>query len=370
MGKGDWGKRVVAMIPGLILILMTFVILRLYVEAWLGQVFLFGQKGWLVKVLHLNYVLLAILIGMFYRNVLFRGKIPAWASEGLNLSRLLLKTGIILLGSLYTYKSLMSLGALALSLIAFFVFFSISIVILLGHLMRLERPMIGVMSAACGICGVSAAIATAPAVKARATEVAYAIGTILGFGILTMLISPTIGTVLGMSDLQFGAWMGTGILNSGQVLAAALAFNPTVAPGSAVAVAEVWNVIRVVMIPIVVFVLAIWFSAGSDRGQRPGLWILVKEKFPLFVLGFLAMVLLTTLNAFGPTGAPGEPPAADTIKVIRNTMVWFFGIGLVGLGAFVDVREILKAGGRPFQIGVLTGLAKWVLAGLAVLLWV
>jgi uncharacterized membrane protein YadS len=175
---------------------------------------------------------------------------------------LFIKTGIILLGSLYTVQAIVKLGALAIFLIGGFVVLSIVMVLWLGKLFGMERSMTGVMANACSICGVSAAVATAPAVEAKATHVAYAIATILGFGILTMFISPFIGHALGLNDLQYGAWVGTGILNSGQVLAACLAFNPNVAPGTAVSVGEIWNIMRVISIPIAVFAVTDWYRAG------------------------------------------------------------------------------------------------------------
>ncbi len=41
-----------------------------------------------------------------------------------------------------------------------------------------------------------------------------------------MFLFPTVGHLLGMGPVQFGAWAGTGILNSAQVAGAALAFDP------------------------------------------------------------------------------------------------------------------------------------------------
>lgn len=159
---------------------------------------------------------------------------------------------------------------MAIFLIGGFVILTIIMVLWLGKVFGLDRSMTGVMANASSICGVSAAVATSPAVEARASHVAYAIATILGFGILTMFISPFIGHALGLTDLQYGAWIGTGILNSGQVLAAALAFNPNVAPGTAVSVAEIWNIMRVISIPFAVFTVTVWYWAGKEEGDAAG----------------------------------------------------------------------------------------------------
>lgn len=371
----DFFRKLPRAIPGLALIVITMVVIRNWIEPWMTDAVVLGQKGWLIKVTHLNYILLGIIMGMLYRNVIFGGKIPELFSDGFKLSRLMIKTGIILLGSLYTVQAIVQLGAMAIFLIGGFVILSIVMVLWLGKLFGIDRSMTGVLANALSICGVSAAVATSPAVEAKAAHVAYAIATILGFGILTMFISPFIGHALQLTDLQYGAWVGTGILNSGQVLAAALAFNPNVAPGTAVSVAEIWNIMRVISIPFAVFAVTVWYWSGrsGDAGagaeaQRKGLTTLLVEKFPVFVIGFLGMVVLTSLGAFGDVGLKGGPPASETIKMLRLWMTWIFGFGLVGLGGYIDFKELAQAGGAPLKLGLIVGITKYVLALLVVLL--
>lgn len=367
----DFLKKLPRALPGLLLIVVTLVVIRQFVEPWMKDLVVFGRKGWLISVLSLNYILLGIIAGVIYRNVIFGGKIPEIFADGFRLSRLMIKTGIILLGSLYSVKAIVALGSLAIFLISGFIILSILMVMWLGKLFGLDRSMIGVMANACGICGVSASVATAPGVQAKGSDVAYAIATILGFGVVTMFISPFIGRMFNLTDLQYGAWIGTGILNSGQVLAAALAFNPKVAPGTAVSIAEIWNIMRVVAIPFAVFAVTIWYWAGKDNaapGEQKSLGRLLVEKFPVFVLGFGVMVILTSLDAFGPAGFKGGPKASMTVVMLRDWMQWIFGFGLVGLGAYIDFRELARAGGAPFKVGVIVGLTKYILALIAVLL--
>ncbi|MHB9102354.1 MAG: YeiH family protein [Sulfuricella sp.] len=373
--NGDVGffRKLPSALPGLALIIITMVVIRLWIEPWMAHTKIFGMQKPLTDAFHLNYILLGILTGLLYRNVIFGGKIPDLLANGFKLSRLLIKTGIILLGSLYTFSAIIQLGAMAIFLIGGFVIMTIVLVLWLGTAFGLDRSMIAVMANALSICGVSAAVATSPAVEAKASHVAYAIATILGFGIVTMFISPFIGHALGLTDLQYGAWIGTGILNSGQVLAAALAFNPNVAPGTAVSVAEIWNIMRVISIPFAVFAVTVWYWAGKEEsaeggegGKKKGLGTLLVEKFPVFVIGFMGMVFLTSMGAFGDVGIKGGPPASDTIKMLRLWMQWIFGFGLVGLGAYIDIKELRQAGGAPLKLGLIVGVTKYVLALLVV----
>jgi len=364
-------RQLPSAIPGLALIVITMVVIRNWIEPWMGSAEVFGTKGWLIKVTHLNYILLGIICGMLYRNVIFGGKMPEVFSNGFKLSRLMIKTGIIMLGSLYTFSAIVQLGAMAIFLIGGFVVLTIIMVLWLGKVFKLDRSMTGVLANALSICGVSAAVATSPAVEAKASHVAYAIATILGFGILTMFISPFIGHALQLTDMQYGAWIGTGILNSGQVLASALAFNPNVAPGTAVSVAEIWNIMRVISIPFAVFAVTVWYwagKAGSEGSKQKSLGTLLVEKFPVFVIGFMVMLFLTSMGAFGDVGIKGGPPASDTIKMLRLWMTWIFGFGLVGLGGYIDFKELRQAGGAPLKLGLIVGTTKYVLALIVVLI--
>ena len=359
-------------LPGLALIIVTLVVIRLWVEPWMAVTKVFGMQKPLTDAFHLNYILLGILCGLLYRNVLFGGTMPEIFSNGFKLSRLMIKTGIIMLGSLYTFSAIVQLGAMAIFLIGGFVIMTIIMVLWLGKLFGLDRSMTAVLANALSICGVSAAVATAPAVEAKGSQVAYAIATILGFGILTMFISPFIGHALGLTDLQYGAWIGTGILNSGQVLASALAFNPNVAPGTAVSIAEIWNIMRVISIPFAVFAVTVWYWAGQDEadsaGKKKGLGTLLVEKFPVFVIGFMVMVFFTSMGSFGDVGIKGGPPASETIKTLRLVMQWVFGFGLVGLGGFIDIKELRQAGGAPLKLGLIVGATKYIMALVVVLL--
>lgn len=360
-------RKMLGILPGFLMLVGTLWVLRTYVEPWMASYELFHVKGWFAKVLSLNYILLAIIAGMFYRNVLFRGKIPAWAEDGFRTTRLFIKAGVIMLGSLYTLQSLMRLGLTAMLLILAFVFSTVALVLFLGRVMKADRSVTAVMAAACGVCGVSAAVATSPGVRAKPVDLALSVATILGFGIVTMFISPFIGKAIGLSDAQFGAWVGTGILNSGQVLATCLAFNPNITEGSAVYYGEIWNVIRVITIPFVVFLLSVWYWRGESREAgcegNISLCQIFVAKFPVFVLGFFGMTLLSSLGWLGASGS-------ETLRITRELMQWIFGIGLVGLGAYIDVREIRAAGGTPLRIGLIAGTVKYLLALLVILLLV
>jgi uncharacterized membrane protein YadS len=255
-----------------------------------------GAK-YLHQVLGLNYVVLGILAGIIIVNVF---RIPSWAENGVRLSRLGLKTGVILLGTLYSLAELQSLGKLSVIMVGFFVLGSVGLVLMLGRMRNIPNSMGGVLSAGMGVCGVSATVAAAPVVQAKAVEIAYTIGTILIWGVGCMFLFPVVGHMLDLGHIQFGAWAGTGILNSAQVAGAALAYQPDGI--ETLKVAEIFNITRVLFLPLIVLWLALWYvkHEGETDGQKVQVGRIIVEKFPVFVLGFILMFALSSTGVFAP----------------------------------------------------------------------
>jgi len=276
---------------------------------------IFGGK-FIHDVFGLNYIVLGILAGILIVNVT---GIPSWAQNGVRLSRLGLKTGVILLGTLYFLQEILHLGSASFTLIGIFVLGSVGLVLVMARMMDVSNSMGGVLSAGVGVCGVSAAVAAAPVVQAKSAEIAYTIGTILLWGVGCMFLFPTVGKLLGMGHAEFGAWAGTGILNSAQVAGAALAFQPDGI--ETLKVAEIFNITRILFLPLIVVWLAVWYvkretvlsgrsatSAGAMavEPQQVDVTKVILDKFPLFVLGFIFMFLLNLTGVFLPKGVTSD----------------------------------------------------------------
>lgn len=285
-------------VAGAIFILLLVFVVKYYAEPMFKIWGTMADKaiGWnFQKTLGFNYILLGIIVGMVVVNVF---KVPAWAENGVRLSRMGLKTGVILLGALYSAAELRQLGGLSIILIGFFVLGSVGMVLWLGRLRGIPNSMGGVLSSGVGVCGVSAAVASAPVVQAKSTEIAYTIGTILLWGVLMMFIFPPVGKALGLGYIQFGAWAGTGILNSAQVAAAALIFQPNGI--ETLKVAEIFNITRILFLPVIVMWLALWYVKRETTAERVNLGQVIIGKFPMFVLGFILLFALSTTGIFAP----------------------------------------------------------------------
>lgn len=301
VGKHEEGNLdyYLSTLAGVTFILLIAMLIRWYLDPYvavlskmLGPVM---ADKYLHDVLGLNYVVLGIVAGIVVVNVF---KVPVWAENGVRLSRLGLKTGVILLGTLYSAAELQQLGGLSIVMIGIFVLGSVGITLWMGARRNISNSMGGVLSAGLGVCGVSATVAAAPVVQAKSVEIAYTIGTILLWGVGCMFLFPVIGHLLGLGYTQFGAWAGTGILNSAQVAGAALAFQPNGI--ETLKVAEIFNITRVLVLPIIVVWLAVWFVKREENAPGVNVGRVIFDKFPIFVIGFLLMFALSSTGIFAP----------------------------------------------------------------------
>ena len=295
-GNTNFDRFFLQPLPGILFILIIAMAIRWYLEPLVklmsaGLQPVLGFK--IYKVLNLNYVILGLLAGVIITNSY---GIPKFAAAGVRCARFVLKMGVIMLGARYSFAELAKLGGYSVFLVGTFVLGTVFFVLWLGKIFKQPKTMTGVLSAGMGVCGVSATVAVAPVVKAKSEEMAYTIGTILSFGIICMFVFPTVGHWAGMNPVQFGAWAGTGILNSAQVAAAALAFNAV--DIKTLKVAEIFNITRVLFLPIIVLVLATWF--GKETGKKLTFKEVVIDKFPIFILGFLLLFAMSSMGLFSP----------------------------------------------------------------------
>jgi uncharacterized membrane protein YadS len=208
-----------------------------------------------------------------------------------------------------------------------------------------------VISADMSVCGVSAAIATGAACRAKREEISYAIGISLLFTSLMMVIQPNFVLWTGMDKNVGAAWMGGTIDSTGAVAAAGAVLGK-----EAETIASTVKMIQNVLIGVIAFAVAGYWSirfGGATEGNRIGIGE-IWRRFPKFVLGFLAASLAFSflLPAFGVSSAAIDTITKDTVTPLRS---WLFCIAFVALGLetnFWDLSKYLKEG-KPLALYVI-----------------
>lgn len=344
----DFAQAVLKSLPGLLLI--TAVALTAYVAAPRLEAFPLFKTY-----LSLKDFILAIIFGIAIRNTVGVADV---FQPGLRYSTILTKTGIVVMGSSYSLAGLVSVGAQALVFIAVFLFATALTMMWLCRRLGMSPALGACLAAGMSVCGVSATIAIAPAVKAKNEDMAYSIAVVLIFGLLALIAFPLVGRLFDLSADQFGAFAGVGIINSAQVLAAGFGYSP-----EAGVIAGIYNIGRVLFLPFVVLMLAIIAASQEhDNGKEAAKinkWQMICDKFPLFVLGFLAIVCMNTM------GMLSKPE----IKIAKTFMEWAFLLGFASIGLTTRLADLRAAGLRGFFFGFGVAGIKAVLALGAVLVF-
>ena len=298
--------------------------------------------------LNLSNFIVAIILGMVILNIF---GVPEVCKPGLRFSTTLTKTGIVVMGCKYSFSGLVKTGSEALIIISAFLVGSALLLMWVGRKLKMSPALSACLAAGLSVCGVSACVAIAPAVRAKNEDIAYTIAVVLMFGLLALFTFPLIGQWWGLSANQFGAFAGVGIVNSAQVLAAGFAFSQ-----DAGVVAGIYNIGRVIFLPLVVLMLALMVAnedakVQAQMAQVSKLQVII-DKFPMFVLGFLAIVLLNTFGGLTPAQA----------KQASTFMDWCFLLGFASIGLTTRLADIRAAGFSGALLGFVVAGTKAALA--------
>ncbi|ADD06110.1 UPF0324 family protein [Natrialba magadii ATCC 43099] len=307
-----------------------------------------------------NHLLLAIALGFLLANTV---GVPSRLEPGIATHKLWLGAGIVLMGASISVDAIREAGGFVLLAIGLVVVTTVVLVEALSRFVFGLTDRLGsLLAAGSGICGVSAVVAVAGAIRAREEYVAYAAATVLLFDALTIVVYPLVGDLLGLSGQVFGIWAGLSMFSTGPVVAVGFAHSELAGQW-----ATITKLARNALIGVVVLAYASYYAReqtpaagtadgtpspfGSLRSTLGTLW----AEFPKFVLGFLALAALSTLGVF----------SADQQASIENAYNWLFLLAFVGLGTEIRIGQLRQTGLTP---AVVVLLALLVVSSLSLLL--
>jgi uncharacterized membrane protein YadS len=303
-----------------------------------------GQS--VIKAYNLEYALWALLVGLIVCNTVGT---PAFLKPAVS-TEFYIKTGLVLLGAEVLLNRLLALGAPGI-----IVSWIVTPVVLITtfifgqKVLKMESAALNmVISADMSVCGVSAAIATAAACKAKKEELSLAIGLSLVFTVIMMVAMPAFIKAVGMDEVLAGAWLGGTIDSTGAVAAAGAAVGKR-----ALEVAATVKMIQNILIGAVAFGVAVYWVSCVERqpsGPRPSvteIW----RRFPRFIIGFvLASLVFSVLYGSLPAG----PELVDSmIEGSTGTLRgWLFCLAFVSIGLETNFRELSPylRGGKPLTL--------------------
>jgi len=249
--------------------------------------------------------------------------------EAKQLSKLLLQASVVGLGFGMDLQQVMQAGRSGFIYTAG----SISIALLLGwglgRLLRVRQRISYLISAGTAICGGSSIAAIAPITNASQEEIAVSLGTVFVLNSIALLTFPVIGTVLHMTQTQFGLWSALAIHDISSVVGATAKYGAVaLAIGTTVKLARaLW------IVPL---------SVGTALANKSK----ARIQWPRFILFFcIAAVANTYVHIFHPAY-----PVLKHLGVIGLTVTLY----LIGTG--LSMKTLREVGVRPFLQGILLWL--------------
>jgi uncharacterized integral membrane protein (TIGR00698 family) len=262
-------------------------------------------------------------------------------------SKILLRTGVALLGARITIPQIVSLGWTTVGLVLIAV---VSTILFGWGLARfLRRPVVeGLLSGgAVGICGASAALAIAAVLPQTKENERFTLLTVVGvttLSTLAMIVYPLLVKLSGFDGVAAGIFLGGTIHDVAQVVGAGyLISNHT---GD---IATVVKLTRVACLVPVVLIFSIMFQsrAGNTEYDLPPL-------VPFFLIGFAFLVLANTYELI--------PAQATSVinSISRSCLV----VAIAALGIKTSFQSLAELGWRPIMM--LVAETVWI----AVFVWI
>ena len=282
---------------------------------------------------NIEYVLWAIIIGLIVSNTV---GVPNIFKPGIATYEFFLKFGIVMLGVRFMLGDVLKLGGISLAAVALELTISIVLMTWLGTVFKLSPKLTSLLAVGSSICGVSAIIAAKGAINAKDEDASYAIAAILALGAIGLFTYPLIGHFIGFSEHAYGLWAGLSIDNTAEAVAAGNLWSE-----QAGKIAVLAKTTRNATIGFVVLGYAIYWATKGEAATVENKAAFLWNKFPKFVLGFIAISLLATFGAFSKAQADD----------IANLSRWAFLLTFAGVGLSTDFRAMRVQGLYPFIVG-------------------
>jgi uncharacterized integral membrane protein (TIGR00698 family) len=291
----------------------------------------------LVKSFNLEAVIFSLGLGLIISNFF---NMPEWLRSSLS-TELFVKIGLVLLGTSVIFSDVLKAGSLGLIQALVVVLSVWYFAFWLCKKLKIDDELTMMISSAVSICGVSAAIATSGAIKGDSKKLSYVISMVLITAIPMMIFMPMIAAYFDLPQEVTGAWLGGSIDTTGAVVASGSLVGET-----ALKISTIVKFSQNVLLGLAAFAISVYWTytkhpkAGEPDG-KPTMKV-IWERFPKFVLGFLAASLLFSFVI--------SPEVNSSVKgSLKNLQGLWFALAFTSIGLETNFADLFnKQSKKPF----------------------
>lgn len=322
----------------------------LFLSTWLGSdLFNLGRSP-------VSPVMLAVLAGVLIRNTV---GVNTRLERGLVVSSCtVLRIGLALVGLRLSITGLGALGLQALPVVIGCMSTTWLILPRLARAFGLRGPLVTLLTVGTSICGCTAIMAVAPAIRARAEETGYAVTLVVCIGLVGMLLYPLLAhSLFGNDAVAAGIFLGASIHDTSQVVGAALLYSGQYLAPETMEAATVTKLLRNLTLIAIVPLLAAQYAdrstagAGENQGN-------IMSLLPGFVIAFVGMAIVRTLGDVASNASPDFARMLWTLGLLlaNQASELLLTVGMAAVGLTVELGGIRRVGWRPLAAGVLAAI--------------
>ncbi|MDW5564224.1 MAG: putative sulfate exporter family transporter [Methanomassiliicoccus sp.] len=273
-------------------------------------------------------IVLALMIGIF-----ITWKLLALGSS--YAGKYLLRLAIVLMGARVTADVLSTASIAGIVIIVAVMAFTIWLSIYLGKRWLVEKDASALVGTGNAVCGVSACLSVAPAIRAKPHNLYAVIGVISLLGLVGVFIIPYVAIACGLTSAQAAVFVGGSLHEIGNVIPAADLYHNAFGGQDIAGLVLAYKMTRVAMLVAVSYFLARWFSrteSSHDEEEEP-------VKFQGFLIAFVFVAILASVLLYVDPSFGNDVKAA-LVNVSASTLT----IAMAGVGLSMDLRETVKVG--------------------------
>src|SRR5690348_6443915 len=336
--------------------------------------------SWSLKLTNEGAYIFALIVGLVIANVCPRF---AEAIKDAVRPELYIQIAIVILGGFFavtaagklSLASSLLLRGVAAIIEAYLIYWAV-VYFVARKWFGFNREWAAPLASGISICGVSAAIATGGAIRARPMIPVLVSSLVVVFAVVEVLLLPFLAqTFLSHEPLVAGAWMGLAIKTDGAavaggaiteslILAQSAAEGIKYQPGWILGTAATIKVFIDIFIGVWAFVLGyIWTNhINRTRDQEKARAWEIWQRFPKFILGFVITFAVGLYLALGtPADIAKKVPAA--IGEANTFRVIFFILTFFSIGVLSNFKTLWQEGfGKLAAVYLLSlfGFVIWV----------
>jgi uncharacterized integral membrane protein (TIGR00698 family) len=252
-----------------------------------------------------------------------------------------LKLAIILLGFILGAEQVLQVANDNMLLVFSYVVITITIGFIFQLIFRTSRKYSILSTTGTAICGATAVSSVSPLINSDSKDLGSILSIIFLLNAFAMLLFPTLGDLLNLSQKEFGVWVALAVHDTSSVLAISSIYG-----SEANYVATAIKLLRTLFLVPLLLVISYFYNARLSQ-----------SRFPLFIILFLLAALCSSYFEF----------SNSSISFVNQSFDFLIVIALFIIGMQVNIKSIKEITIKSFLHTVCLWISMTILSLITVI---